>query len=173
MPEDLAVQQRIDPNQVLGWGVDADPENDPTYPMRDVSSDGGGGRDWQRPTLQPESVELLQSTEHNRRAAVFGTSVPPSGLSGMIRREAFKRSEGKWSHWLMLLAADRINVVEGIGDDLLRGRVPNIPAEMGMRAEMQHNMPGFVRKVALTGAALALVTLLVRRRSPRRRRRYR
>jgi hypothetical protein len=25
---------RIDPSQVKGWGVDADPKNDPTYPMK-------------------------------------------------------------------------------------------------------------------------------------------
>ncbi len=62
----------------------------------------------------------------------------------------------------MLLAADRINVVEGIGNDLLRGRVPNIPAEMGMRSEIQHNMPGLIRKVAVTGAVLAVITALVR-----------
>ncbi len=147
---------------MVGWGVDADPANDPTYPMRDVSRESKGGLDWQRPTLQEEQVEVLRSTEHNRRPAVYGTSSPPSGLSGVIRRKAFRKSEGKWSHWLMLLAADRINVIEGIGDDLLRGRIPNIPAEMGIRSELQHNMPGFIRKVAVTGAVLAVITALVR-----------
>lgn len=166
------MQQRIDPTQVLGWGVDADPENDPTYPMRDMSHDSKGGLDWRRPTLQPQDVEVLRSTEHNRRTAVFGTSTPPSGLSGAIRRQAFKRSEGKWSHWLMLLAADRVNMVEGIGDDLLHGRLPNIPAEMGMRSELRYNMPGLVRKVAVTGAVLAVIVALVRASpAPRRRRR--
>jgi hypothetical protein len=130
--------------------------------MRDVSRESKGGLDWQRPTLQEEQVEVLRSTEHSRRPAVYGTSSPPSGLSGVIRRQAFRKSEGKWSHWLMLLAADRINVIEGIGDDLLRGRIPNIPAEMGMRSELQHNMPGFIRKVAVTGAVLAVITALVR-----------
>lgn len=167
----MAAQRRIDPTQVLGWGVDADPENDPTYPMRDISRDSKGGLDWERPTLQQENVEVLRSTEHNRRPAVFGTSTPPSGLSGAIRREAFKRSEGKWSHWLMLLAADRINVVEGIGDDLLHGRVPNIPAEMGIRSEMRYSMPGLVRKVAVTGAVLAVIVVLVRASQPARARR--
>ena len=145
-------QNLIDPSQVVGWGVDADPSNNPTYPMRDVSRDDKGGMNWERPTIQPQTVEVLQSTEHERRPAVFGTSTPPSGLSGMIRRVAFTQSEGKWSHWLMLLAADRINVVEGIVHDLSRGKVPNIPAELGIRSEMQHNMPGLMRKVAIGGA---------------------
>jgi hypothetical protein len=127
---------------VIGWGVDADPENDPTYPMRAAYRDDKGGMNWPRPALQPNSVELLQSTEHNRRTAVFGTSTPPSGLSGAIRRRAFHRSEGKWGHWLMLLMADRVNMVEGLFQDFGRGRIPNIPAEMGMRSELRHNLPG-------------------------------
>jgi hypothetical protein len=167
-PEGMAAQQRIDPSTVVGWGVDADPQNDPTYPMRDRSQESKGGLDWERPTLQGRDIELLRSTEHNRRTAVFGTSTPPSGLSGAIRRQAFKKSEGKWSHWLMLLAADRINVVEGIGDDLIHGRIPNIPAEMGIRSELQHNMPGLIRKVAVTGAVLAVITALVRAAPSRR-----
>jgi hypothetical protein len=145
-------QNRIDPTTVLGWGVDADPSNDPTYPMRDRSGETKGGLDWQRPVLQPQTVELLQSTEHNRRTAVFGTSTPPRGVSGMIRRRAFHQSEGKWSHWLLLLLADRIDMVEGVGEDLVHGKVPNIPGEMGIRSELEHNLPGFMTKVMIGGA---------------------
>jgi hypothetical protein len=85
---------------------------------------------------------------------VFGTSTPPSGLSGVIRRGAFKYSESHWFHWLMLMGADRIDVVEGIVQDLGRGKVPNIPAEMGAKAEWKHNKKGFVTKAAVTGAVL-------------------
>jgi hypothetical protein len=162
MRETEMEQVRIDPTQVVGWGVDADPENDPTYPMRDVSGDDKGGLNWQRPSLQPESVEVLMSTEHNRRPAVFGTSTPPSGISGMVRRRAFKRSEGKWGHWLMLLMADRIDMVEGIVDDLGKGRIPNVPAEMGIRSEIEHNLPGLTRKVVFTGAVLGLTMAAMR-----------
>ncbi len=166
--EGSATPNRIDPATVVGWGVDADPENDPTYPMRDRSQDSKGGMDWNRPTLQSQTVEVLRSTEHNRRTAVYGTSTPPKGISGAIRRQAFKKSEGKWSHWLMLLAADRINVVEGIGQDLAHGKVPNIPAEMGVRSEIQYNMPGLVRKTVVAGAAVAVLYALIRSTRPRR-----
>jgi hypothetical protein len=160
MPEPRPVPGRIDPSQVIGWGVDADPENDPTYPMRQ-DAHPAHGLDWERPAIQPETVEILRSTEHNRRPAVYGTSSPPSGISGSIRRQAFKSSEGKWSHWLLLLLADRINVVEGVGQDLARGHIPNIPGEMGIRSEIAHNMPGFVRKLAFAGAGVALTYALV------------
>ena len=156
-------ENRIDPTTVVGWGVDANPQNNPTYPMRDISRDSKGGLDWQRPALQPQTVELLQSTEHNRRTAVFGTSSPPRGLSGAIRRRAFHASEGKWSHWLMLLAADRIDVVEGIGEDLVHGHIPNIPAEMGMPADARHNLSGLLTKIAIAGAVGFMVAAVVRR----------
>jgi hypothetical protein len=92
---------------------------------------------------------------------VFGTSTPPSGVSGVIRRAAFRWSESNWMHWLLLMGADRINVVEGVAQDLARGKIPNIPAEMGARAEWQHNKKGFFTKTAIllavTGGAVALV----------------
>lgn len=52
------------------------------------------GYNWNRPPQQPINVEELHSNERPNVTAVFGTSVPPSGLSGMIRRIAFKYGEG-------------------------------------------------------------------------------
>jgi hypothetical protein len=148
--------QSIDPSTIPGWGIDADPENDPTYPMRDVTRDDKGGMNWQRPAQQEENVEVLQSIERNAPPAVFGTSTPPSGVSGMLRRQAFKFSESDWTHWLMLMAADRVNVVEGVIQDLGRGHIPNIPGEMGLRSELAHNKTGLMKKVAVTGAVIGL-----------------
>ncbi len=151
----------IDPSAVTGWAVDADPDNDPTWPYRDRSGDEGLTRHWERPPQQQSDVEILQSIEHVRRPAVFGTSTPPSGMSGMIRRVAFRWSESNWLHWLMLMGADRINVVEGVVADLGRGKLPNIPGEMGARAEWQHNKKGFaVKSAVVAGAAIGLVALL-------------
>ena len=149
---------------VPGWGVDADLANDPTYPYRDRSRDDHSG-EWIRPPVQSSDVEILQSIEHKRQPAVFGTSTPPSGLSGVLRRGAFKYSESNWAHWLMLMGADRINVVEGVLQDFARGRIPNIPAEMGIRSEWKHNRRGLVTKLAV-GAALsaAAFALFSRRR---------
>jgi hypothetical protein len=154
----------IDARSVVGWGVDADPENDPTYPQRDRSKDEGLTKDWERPAQQHSDVEILHSIEHVRTPAVFGTAVPPSGLSGMIRRLAFRWSESNWMHWLMLMGADRINVVEGVVQDLARAKVPNIPAEMGAKAEWQHNKKGFAIKTAVTVGVIGGLYLLLRSR---------
>ena len=155
----------IDPKSVIGWGVDADSENDPTYPYRRRENDPGLTRHWERPPQQQSEVEILQSIEHIRQPAVVGTSTPPSGLSGMIRRLAFRWSESNWLHWLLLMGADRINVVEGVVDDLAHARVPNSPAEMGIRSELAHNTRGFAKKVAVAGLLSAgILALALRRR---------
>jgi hypothetical protein len=152
-------------SHIKGWGIDADPKNDPTYPMKPHRTDAEQtGYSWERPTLQTETVEVLQSNERPNLTAVFGTSTPPSGLSGMIRRYAFKYSEGSWGHWIPLLLADRVNVVEGVIDDIRHGHVPNIFAEKGWKAEWKHNPKGLVTKVATTVlVATALVALVTRR----------
>ena len=156
-------QALVDTSKIPGWGVDSDPENDPTYPYRDRAADDRSPQ-WRRPPLQSSDVEILSSVEHVRRPAVFGTSTPPSGLSGVLRRFAFRYSESHWAHWLMLMGADRINVVEGVVQDLGRGRIPNIPAEMGIRSETRHNKSGLATKVAVAAAVSTAAYLLVRRR---------
>jgi hypothetical protein len=150
-------KQLVDTSTIPGWGGDADANNDPTYPMRHIDEQETRGLSWTRPAQQQPDVEVLRSIEYNRLPAVVGTSTPPSGLSGAIRRYAFRRSESDWWHWLLLMGADRINVVEGVVEDLAHGKVPNIPGEMGVRAEWRHNKKGLAIK---TGATLAVGALL-------------
>lgn len=145
-------------SHIKGWGVDADPKNDPTYPMKRRTNEEHEGYSWKRPPQQPINIEVLHSNERPNITAVFGTAVPPKGLSGMIRRVAFNYGEGSYGHWLPLLVADRVNVVEGILDDLRRGYIPNIFAEQGMKAEWKHNPKGLVKKIA-AGVLLATITV--------------
>ena len=156
----------VDTATIPGWGVDADPENDPTYPMRHIEDQKTRGLTWSRPAEQQPDVEILRSIEHNRLPAVLGTSTPPSGLSGMIRRAAFRRSESDWWHWLLLMGADRLNVVEGVVEDLGRGKIPNIPAELGWRSELRHNPKGVATKAAIA-VALGAAFFAWSRRSKR------
>jgi hypothetical protein len=155
----------VDTSKIPGWGVDADPANNPTYPMRDVSKDDRSisGLNWSRPAQQAKDVEVLMSIEHNRLPAVFGTSSPPSGISGIIRRIAFRRSESDWWHWLMLMGADRINVVEGVVSDLAHLRVPNIPAEMGIKSDWKYNKQGVAKKAAVAVIVVGAAALLASR----------
>jgi hypothetical protein len=163
MDEETTKNRALDTANIPGWGVDADPENDPTYPYREREKDDHSG-EWARPPVQSSDVEILQSIEHKQQPAVFGTSTPPSGLSGVLRRVAFRYSESHWAHWLMLMGADRLNVVEGVLQDLSRAKIPNIPAEMGMRSEWKHNRKGLVTKLAVTAAIGAAAYAFVSRR---------
>src|SRR4051812_48930442 len=151
----------VDTSAINGWGVDANPENDPTYPIRDQSQDHGLTRKWERPPVQQPAVEILQSIEHIRQPAVIGTSTPPSGLSGMLRRAAFRWSESNWLHWLLLLGADRMNVIEGLISDLAHARLPNIPAEMGIRSELRFNKAGFLRKTVVLATMVAAIAAVI------------
>ena len=144
---------------IKGWGVDADPKNDPTYPMKHRNNGEHAGYRWQRPPQQPITTEILHSNERPNVTSVFGTSTPPSGLSGVIRRIAFRYSESSYGHWLPLMLADRVSVVEGVLGDLKQGRVPNVVAELGWKAEWKHNRTSLVRRilvrVVLVSAAVA------------------
>lgn len=152
--------------RIKGWGMDADPDNDPTYPMRKRTEADHAGYSWPRPAQQPVDVEVLHSNERPNVAAVFGTSTPPSGLSGLLRRFAFRYSESSYGHWLPLMLADRIGVVEGLLGDLRRGHLPNIFAELGWRAEWRHNRRDLLlRNLLRAGLAAGAIAWLRRRDS--------
>jgi hypothetical protein len=144
---------------IPGWGMDADPENEPTYPMKNYTGDDHNRLNYERSEQQPVDVELLMSNERPEVTRVFGTSIPPSGLSGAIRRYAFKHSEDRYRHWIPLILADRINVLEGIVDDISHGHIPNIASERGWKVEWKHNPKGMVIKVAAISAVGLLLYL--------------
>lgn len=150
-------QTRIDPTQVKGWAVDADPENDPTYPMKHRNNGEHRGYTWERPPQQTATVEVLQSNERPNLTAVFGTSTPPAGLSGVLRRYAFRYSESSYGHWLPLVLADRIGVVEGNLHDLAHGRVPNFLAERGWPAEWRHNRRSLLSRIFIGAVVVGAV----------------
>ena len=82
-----------------------------------------------------------------------------------MREVAFGYSESDLRHWLLLLAADRVNMVEGIVDDLRRGHVPDLIAETGLAAEWKYNRAAAVKKLAIaSGALVAFAVWRLRRR---------
>lgn len=150
-----------DYKNIPGWGMDTDPENEPTYPIKNYTGDDHLRLNYERSVQQPVTVELLQSTERPGPSVVFGTTLPPSGLSGMVRRYAFKHSEDRYRHWLPLILADRINMLEGLIEDCKQGIVPNVIKERGWAMEWKYNRVNFVKKIAVTtllfGAGIALL----------------
>jgi hypothetical protein len=143
---------------ISGWGSDLEPGRRPGVP-RDKAPHLGGEMLYPPIERQATTVKIHKSTEHGQLTPVFGTSCPPRGLSGVLRDFAYRFSEGRLARWLTLMFADRVNMAEGLVGDLAHGHLPNIPREMGLRSELEHNREAFVRKTAIVAgfAVLAVV----------------
>ena len=151
---------------IQGWGADLDRKDRPAVPMERTPPRLPGVR-LDQPEQQRQDIEVFISPERPGITPLFGTSSPPSGISGAIRRFAYKLTENDIRHWLLLFA-DRVNVVEGIAQDLSRGKLPNVFAEMGIKSEWQHNRAGLVRKAAVVTAVAGVTWYLLARRDERR-----
>ncbi|MFP3579759.1 hypothetical protein SB659_09255 [Arthrobacter sp. SIMBA_036] len=106
-PRETAEELRA---RIPGWGADLDPKDRPSFPREQPGIKTGAH--WDFPERQEEKSPRERSIEHRFLTPVFGTSAPPSGLSGVMRKYAYKYSEGRAAHWLILLAADRVNAWE-------------------------------------------------------------
>jgi hypothetical protein len=151
-------------NNIPGWGIDADPENDPTYPMKHWNGADHERLHYEKAPQQPVDIEVFHSIERPTITRVFGTSVPPSGLSGVIRRRAYKYSEAQAAHWMMLILADRVDIVQGIISDLKRGIVPNFFAEAGWGAEWKYNRKKLIGRIAVKVIAVAAIVMWMSRK---------
>jgi hypothetical protein len=161
---DPASHAKRPPTGIQGWGADLDPAARPAVP-KERTPQRFVDAYWDDIEPQPSrGVKVFHSTERPGLTPVYGTAQPPSGVSGVIRHAAFHFSENDLRHWLMLMFADRVNMVEGIIEDLAHGHVPNIFAEMGGPAEWKYNRAGFVRKALIASAAVGLLVYFARRR---------
>jgi hypothetical protein len=122
--------------RIPGWGADLDPADRPSVPREQDLSALVGAR-WEFPERQAELRPRERSIEHAGLTPAFGTSCPTRGLSGAIRRYAYRRhGEAKAAHWLLLIAADRVDVAESRVRDALHGRPDRLVAETGVAAEV-------------------------------------
>ncbi|MDQ4032140.1 MAG: hypothetical protein M3332_07705 [Actinomycetota bacterium] len=140
-------------DRIPGWGVDLDRKNRPSYP-RERFEPAETGAHWDFPERQEEKWPRERSIEHKFLTPVFGTSCPPKGMSGMIRKYAYKKfSEGRAAHWLLLLAGDRVDAVESHLRSFLTVRPDNPITETGVLSEFSHH--GISSRVGRKRADLA------------------
>jgi hypothetical protein len=76
--------------RIPGWGVDLDPKDRPSAPKERLDPNLNGAH-WDFPERQPEKLPRERSIEHKFLTPVFGTACPPKGLSGAIRKYAYRR----------------------------------------------------------------------------------
>jgi hypothetical protein len=123
--------------RIPGWGADLDPRDRPAVP-REVFDPAASGAHWELPEQQPERWPRERSIEHGRLTPVFGTSAPPRLLSGVVRKYAYRRfSEARAAHWLLLIAADRIDAVESHLESFVTLHPDNPITETGVLGELK------------------------------------
>jgi hypothetical protein len=120
--------------RIPGWGVDLAPADRPSHPKLRYDPDATGAH-WRFPERQPGAEGRERSIEHAFVTPVFGTAQPLHGVSGAIRRLAYRRfSEGRLAHWLLLIVGDRVDAWGAHLHSLAAGR-PDMPAT-GIRSEL-------------------------------------
>jgi hypothetical protein len=120
--------------EIPGWGVDLDPKDRPSVPRERTDLDTGAH--WDFPERQEEKWPRERSLEHKFLTPVFGTTCPPKGLSGVMRKHAYaKYSEARAAHWLILLGADRVDAWESHLLSFLSLRPDNPVTETGVLSE--------------------------------------
>jgi hypothetical protein len=125
--------------RIPGWGVDLDPADRPSVPQERFDPEATGAH-WDFPDRQEEKWPRERSIEHQVLTPVFGTSTPPTGLSGKLRRVAYRYSEARAAHWLLLIAADRVNAAESHLASLGSTRPDNPVTETGIASEIRHGV---------------------------------
>ncbi len=138
--------------RIPGWGVDLDPKDRPSVPREQFDPNLNGAH-WDFPERQPEKWPRERSIEHKFLTPVFGTSCPPKGLSGVMRKYAYRLSEGRAAHWLVLVAADRVDALEAHLRSFLTLRPDNPITETGVLSEFSRH--GITSRVGKKRADLA------------------
>lgn len=100
----------MNPN-IVGWGADARMEDRPGVP-REIQppqpiGNGELGIPVQQTIGKPTAKSPLKAL-----TPVYGTAQPASGLSGVMRRMAYGIPDYKPSRWLLLIMADKVDVLE-------------------------------------------------------------
>ncbi len=76
---------------IPGWGIDRRVEDRPGHPLE------------QRHTVGHDTIE---------GQAPYSDTVPLRGLSGVIRRRAYRHPDWRPRRWMLLMLADRVDVFE-------------------------------------------------------------
>lgn len=136
--------------RIPGWGADLDPGMRPSVPKE--RTDLVTGAHWDFPERQQEKQPRERSIEHGMLPPVFGTSVPLKGVSGAMRRYAYRYSEARAAHWLILIAADRVDAGGSHLRSFLTSHPDNPITESGVTSEFTRH--GFSSRVGRQRADL-------------------
>jgi hypothetical protein len=90
------------------WGVDLDPARRPGVPMMRIPQPWPNARF--PPERQPgKPASPMHGRPNKPMPTVFGTAVPLRGLSGLVRRLAYRYPDHYPRHWLLKMLGDRVD----------------------------------------------------------------
>ena len=97
--------------------VDSDPRRRPGVPMlpaRPAPYPTVAGKPLEQQVAEQEILAGVEARINvgGDLTPVFGTSCPPKGLSGVIRRAAYTIPEHKGGRWMLLMLGDRVDIWE-------------------------------------------------------------
>jgi len=106
--------------QVPGWGVDARPEDRPGVPHE---------LEPPRPLADADPGLAVRQTSEPRPLVdpsrsltpVYSAATPPRGLSGLMRRAAYRYPTYRARRWMLLMLSDRVDALEHNAGKLLGG----------------------------------------------------
>ena len=67
---------------------------------------------WSEPVRMKPQRGVTKRAELKSLTPVYSTALKPRGLSGVIRRMAYRIPETQAKHWMTLMLADRVDVLE-------------------------------------------------------------
>lgn len=97
-------------SDIPGHGYDASPTRRPGVPMERPPEDLSDLPS--HVECQVSEVTILRHPGQRVLPPVYGSAQPPKALSGLLRRWAYRQPTHEAKHWLTLMAADRIDVLE-------------------------------------------------------------
>lgn len=109
----------LPPQESQERGPDTERSRRPGVPMEAEPAPAAGVH-WLEPERQIPAAPVFMHVGREELPAVFGTAQPPHGLSGIVRRWAYRIPEHRTRHWVLLLLADRIDVLESAARDVGR-----------------------------------------------------
>lgn len=106
-------RQRMEHHDRPVKGADAAMSERPGVPMEKPSHEPlTPATRWREPERMRNVPAVTRRMELKQMTPVFSTAYPPKGLSGAIRRKAYRLPETHARHWMTLLLADRVELWE-------------------------------------------------------------
>lgn len=104
-------RERFSPGLTPSAAPDLNRDDRPGVPEEASPPHPVANAHWNQPEGQENEPRPLIGANMDLKP-VYSTAIPPRGISGLIRRAAYRIPEHHASRWMLLLLADRVDALE-------------------------------------------------------------